>query len=85
MKTKNAIAKLEKIFGAVDVDKNGQYSVSHRGMILSFYNNGRLEEGSEICCINVRNENNHDDIQSDYSAGSFADNLTMAIRWLMTW
>ena len=85
MTTKNAIAKLQKTFGTVNVDNNGQYSVSNRGWVLSFYNNGRLEEGSEICCINVRRESDHDDICSDYSAGSFANSLTMAIRWLMTW
>jgi hypothetical protein len=45
--------------------------------VIEFFKNGSEDS---ICCINVRHLRDHHDSQSDYCAGSFADNITQAIR-----
>ncbi len=37
--------------------------------------------GGEVSYVRVRRVNDHDDLMSDYHAGSFFDNLTAAIRY----
>ena len=45
--------------------------------VIEFHRNGRSDE---VTCINVRRANDHHDSMTDYSAGSFCDNITQAIR-----
>lgn len=74
MQTLNAIKKLTK--SGFEVIQNGnRYIAKANRHIVSF-----ADQGGDIICINVRSQNDHDDVLSDYSAGVFCDNLTQAIK-----
>jgi len=75
MKLTNAIKKLEK-YGKVEF--NGHcYTTIQGTTAVEFLKNGSSED---ITCIRVRSIHDKDDIQSDYSAGTWCDNLSQAIR-----
>jgi hypothetical protein len=74
MQVTNAIKKLTKA-GFVVAQIGNRYSAQSGRNIISFY-----EQGGRTICINMRTENDHDDVMSDYSAGVFCDNLSQAIR-----
>lgn len=77
MTTANAIKKLSK-YG--EVKNNGNHYCAVIGeKEVSFYRNGPEMTDSAIC-FRVRRLNDHDDSNADYTAGSFRDNLTQAIR-----
>lgn len=48
---------------------------------ITWFRNG---EGDSACCLNVAHKNDHDDMQSDYSAGSWCDSIAQAIRFATT-
>jgi len=78
MKISNAIKKLEK--NGFKVSKDGiQHTGAKLGLsyIIEFYQNGREDS---IACIKVRHPADLDDSMTDYSAGTFCDNITQAIR-----
>ena len=81
MKLASAIKKIEKRLGKGCVHVDGRKAwVHHNGQVLSFWVNG----GDENYCSSwhTRRENDHSDIQTDYFAGTYHDNLTQALRWL---
>ena len=84
MKVKNAISKLNKagfitetvtgVAGAI----TGYYArKSSCKNCVSFRRNGRTED---VTCIRVMHCNDQDEMQSDYVAGVFVDNISRAIR-----
>lgn len=74
MQITNAIKKLNKAGFAVT--QNGRrYSAQSGRNVIEF-----KEQDSLIICIRVRNANDRDDVQSDYSAGVWCNNLSKAIR-----
>ena len=81
MKLASAIKKIEKRLGKGCVHVDGHKAwVHHNGQVLSFWRNG----GGENHCSgwHTRRENDHSDIQTDYFAGTYHDNLTQALSWL---
>ena len=77
MKLSNAIKKLEK-YGKVE--NNGiSYWTIQGNTAVEFMKNGSSED---ITCIRVRSIHDKDDFQSDYSAGTWCDNLSQAIRFV---
>lgn len=78
MTAQNAAKKLTKA-GFTVIEINGLFQASKEGCqdVIEYFRNGRSEE---IVCINVRRPNDNHDSMSDYSAGSWADNITHAIR-----
>jgi hypothetical protein len=78
MTTTNATKKLTK--AGFKVESTGyrfQASNPSFARVIEFHRNGDSEE---ITCIKVRHANDHNDVMTDYSAGSYADNITQAIR-----
>ena len=73
MKTINAIAKLQNA-GFTLTNNGNRYEAVAKNHVISF-----LNQDDSINCINVRGENEHDDVTTDYSAGVFCDNLKQAI------
>lgn len=90
MKATSAIGKIKKRLG-VDVSKevaaiaNGTSSsrkvvIPWKGRVLSFYVDPPCKNtDAVISLVHVRRENDHSDLQTDYHAGSFYDNLTQAL------
>ena len=85
MKATSAISKIKKRLG-VDVSKevaaiadgtsfSRKVAIPWKGRVLSFY----VDHASVISLVHVRRENDHSDLQTDYHAGSFYDNLTQAL------
>lgn len=75
MKLTNAIKKLEK-YGKVE-HFGYTYSLTQGNTAVEFMRNGSSEN---ITCIRVRSIHDKDDLQADYSAGTWCDNLSQAIR-----
>ena len=77
MKLSNAIKKLEKA-SETPIEKKGQeYSGLINGYIVSFFQNGREDEAT---CYHVRRIGDESNIQIDYFAGWYCDNLGKAIK-----
>jgi hypothetical protein len=74
----NATKKLEKAGFTVEKLEYG-FHASNKSFprVIEFHRNGRSDE---VICIKVRRPNDNDDSMRDYSAGSFADSITQAIR-----
>lgn len=75
----NAIKKLEKNgFKVVKDETRGRNyiagKVGNRHFIEIYEQDGR------VCLIDLRTKGYEDDIQSDYHAGTFCDNISQAIR-----
>ena len=74
MNVTNAIKKLNK--AGFEVVQNGnRYNAKANGQVIRFIN-----QSDRVICINVRSENDHDDVMTDYSAGVYCDNISQAIR-----
>lgn len=78
MKEINAIKKLENIGARVAVKGN---------QVTGYIKNYLVEltvqhEDREVMIIRVRRANDIDDSMTDYSAGSFFDNLSQALRFV---
>ena len=91
MKLASAIKKINaraKVVG-LDVEINQQDQNSHRhqvyvrfegsNQVISFYSSRNGED--DIHLIKVTRDGDVTDIQSDYFAGSFVDNMTQALNW----
>lgn len=77
-----AIAKAEKLSGAKH-RKNGQFFiVPYKGYTVEFACNGRFEPTAEATNFYTKKVGVEDDLQSDYFAGTFHDNLTQAFKFL---
>ena len=78
MTTTAATRKLEKAgFKVEDLEFGFHASSESTPWVIEFHRNGRTEN---ITCINVRRANDHHNSMTDYSAGTFCDNITQAIR-----
>ena len=74
MNVANAIKKLNK--AGFEVVQNGnRYNAKANGQVIRF-----IDQSDRVICINVRSENDHDDVMTDYSAGVYCDNIAQAIR-----
>lgn len=82
----NAIKKLEKSGFKVtnSITNPGIYTAEKDGLkrFINFYSNGGTDD---ICIIDLRTKGREDDLQSDYHAGTFCDNISQAIRYATTW
>ena len=76
MQLTNAIKKLNKL-GFKVINIGNRYKAKKTGLkyVIEFNTQDEL-----IMCIRARRENDHDDSQSDYSAGMWCNNLAQAIR-----
>jgi hypothetical protein len=77
----NAVRKLER--SGYKVERDGSHFVARKTGVLDlieFLPNGSAEPENEICCLRVRRDADKDDMQSDYSAGSYYDSVAQAMR-----
>ena len=91
MKLASAIKKIEnraKVVGLdVEINQQDQHSHQHQtyvrfegsNQVISFYSSRNGED--DIHLIKVTRDGDVTDIQSDYFAGSFVDNITQALNW----
>ena len=91
MKLAAAIKKIEnraKVVGLdVEINQQGQNSHRHQvyvrfensNQVISFYSECNGEDNIHL--IKVTRDGDVTDIQSDYFAGSFVDNITQALNW----
>ena len=77
MKVTNAIKKLEKA-GFEVIKDAARYSARRKNDIIEFIQNGGGSD--QAICIRIMSANDHDDMMTDYSAGTYCDNLSQAIR-----
>ena len=87
MKVKAVIKKIKTHFKKqgidIDVEYDGtRWSFQHKDYVGSFLANGAMASDpaaqleADACNFHVRRCNDHSDLQSDYFAGSFRDNIT---------
>lgn len=75
----NATKKLEKAGFKVENTGYGFHaSKPATSKVIEFRKNG---DSDEITCVKVRRVNDHSDAMSDYSAGSYFDTITRAIKF----
>ena len=72
MKLSNAIKRASK-FGKVQ-NNNGQYWVNYKGYVVSFHQNGRIEDDAATC-FHTKRQGEESDSMTDYFPGVFWDNL----------
>jgi sulfatase maturation enzyme AslB (radical SAM superfamily) len=77
MKVINAIKKLEKA-GFEVINDASRYSARRGNDIIEFIKNGG--DSDQAICIRIMSASDRDDLMTDYSAGTFCDNLSQAIR-----
>jgi hypothetical protein len=76
------IEKAEKISGS-KIQKSGLlFFVEYKGYALSFFANGRIEDGVEATNFYTKRIGLQDDYNSDYFAGTFHDNILQAFRFI---
>jgi hypothetical protein len=82
MTLKNAIKKAEKITGEVSKTTN-PYIYNYKGYTVEFHKNGRgtIEE-TDAVCFYTKQHGTHDELMTDYFAGTFHDNLTQAFKFI---
>ena len=85
MKVRNAIKKVKSHFAKqgieIDVQLVGhRWTFVHDGYVGSFLANGRCSDEDQMDAdahnFHIRRCDDHSDLQSDYHAGSFRDNIT---------
>jgi hypothetical protein len=81
MTVANAIKKLSK-YGTVKVDDTKKHYIHYRGYEVSFRPNGALTPDASITCEHTRQIGEESDINSDYFAGSYWNNLTQALKYV---
>jgi hypothetical protein len=77
------IKKAEKLSGK-KIQKNSvnQFFVDYKNYTISFFCNGRLEAGAESTCFYTKKHGTHDDMTTDYFAGTFHENITQAFKFV---
>lgn len=76
MTIENAVKKIKKITNLNPRIENRTYYFTGKKEELSFIN-----QDNEITCIHRRGLNDISDINSDYFAGCFYDNISQALRY----
>ena len=91
MKLASAIKKINaraKVVGLdVEISQQDQHSHQHQvyvrfegsNQVISFYSSRNGEDNIHL--IKVTRDGDVSDVQSDYFAGSFVDNITQALNW----
>jgi len=75
----NAVKKANKVTG-MQPKIEGQFRLyNYKGWVLSFAQNGRDDYATNYY---TRREDQQDDLQTDYFAGTFHDNLTQAFNFI---
>lgn len=83
MTMKKTIAKLIKLTGQhIAVDCNNLHYVCYNGYTISFYPNGPMNENAEATNFYTKKIGLQDDLQSDYFAGTFHENITQAFKFV---
>tara|TARA_R110002153_G_scaffold100777_2_gene236814 strand:+ start:1434 stop:1676 length:243 start_codon:yes stop_codon:yes gene_type:complete len=77
MKITNAIKKLQKA-GFEVINDGSRFSASRESNIIEFIQNGGGSD--QAICIRVMSADDQDDVMTDYSAGTYCDNISQAIR-----
>lgn len=77
MTIKNAIRKLEKS-GFDVMNNNKRYWAIKNHEVIDF-----MEQDGNVFGVTQRNENDHDDVMTDYFAGVHCDNIAQAIELAM--
>lgn len=85
MKVKSAIKKIEKYLGVVVQYDGSRFWWGYENEVGSFLANGHSGDRAsamehDACNWHRRRANDHSDMQSDYFAGSFRDNLTQLLH-----
>ena len=92
MKVRNAIKKVKSHFAKqgieIDVQLVGhRWTFVHNNYVGSFLANGRCSDEDQMDAeahnFHVRRCDDHSDLQSDYHAGSFRDNITQVCESLL--
>lgn len=92
MKVKAAIKKVKTYFAKqgieIDVKNDGvRWCFEYNGYVASFLANGACsgedEMDREAVNFHIRRCNDHSDLQSDYFAGSFRDNITQLCQSML--
>jgi len=94
MKVKAVIKKIKTHFKKqgidIDVEYDGtRWSFQHNNYVGSFLANGAMASDTaaqleaNACNFHVRRGDDYSDLQSDYFAGSFRDNATQMIEYLL--
>jgi len=83
---KNVIKKAEKVSGQkIQVNENNEHYLTYKGYTISFYPNGRMEEGVSATCFyaskHIRTQEDH---ATDYFPGFFRDNINQLLPRLIT-
>ena len=92
MKVKAAIKKVKTYFAKQGIDIEVQlvghrWSFQHNGYVASFLANGRCSDEDQMDAeahnFHIRRCDDHSDLQSDYHAGSFRDNITQLCQSML--
>ena len=92
MKVKAAIKKVKSHFAKQGIDIEVQlvhhrWSFQHNNYVGSFLANGRCADEDQMDAdahnFHIRRCDDHSDLQSDYHAGSFRDNITQVCESLL--
>lgn len=75
----NAIKKAVKVTGQQPKINGQQRLFNYRGYVVSFAQNGREDQAT---CFYTRMHGQEDDLQTDYFAGTFHDNLTQCFNFI---
>ena len=80
MKTENAILRLAKIAPVRQHNRKFLCTIPGTGHTVEF-----LDCGGEIDCIRTRRNEERDELESDYFAGCWFDNLKQAVAAAYRW
>ena len=78
----NAIKKATKVTGQAPIQKGQFFHFEYKGYDISFAVNGRYSETAEATNYYTRKIGFNDDLQTDYFAGTFWDNLTQCFNFI---
>jgi len=84
VKHETAIKKVEKALGVkVKEGYNGKWCFQYENKVCSWHKDEKWDAPGEFEArsFHSRREDDHTDIQSDYFAGCFFDNVTQLIHW----
>ena len=71
--------KVEKVETVCEWGTQVKYYATTENMVGEFYDNGNGETGN----VYTHRKGKHDDLQSDYFCGSFANTIKQAIDWML--
>lgn len=75
----NTIKKANKVTNSTPVVEGQFYNYLYKGYVVSFAKNGSEDQATNFY---TKRSNLNDDMQSDYFAGTFHDNISQAFRFV---